>query len=474
MRLPRMHLEDRIALDSHRYAEQLLRALGESATPLPRDPGTHPARRWLECGGMALTGRRDGPPVMCPVPLASSADGTLLALRAIADLTGSALPPGAELLSERARHAGLTRNGPIAPGGACRLLDCADGRIAVTLAREHDWAALPAWLESNRLPAGFPGEPAWAFVAAAVADRPAGALVERGRLLALAVATDRLEADPMPGWFVIDCENGAARPRSRARPLVVDLSALWAGPLCTHLFQLLGARVIKVESTSRPDGMRAGANAFYDLLNYGKASVALDFRSQRDLDVLRRLVAGADIVVEASRPRALRQIGLDAAQYCSSGFALTWLSLTAHGREPPQDGWIGFGDDTAVDAGLATIMRRATGESLFCGDAIADPLAGMHAALAGWWSHRRGGSRRIALSLRGVVRNCMDFGAPLDRAALRERQARWTAEVHATDSHRGCNAARLPAGNARRLGADNAAIFAEYVSRPTVIAAGSG
>ena len=133
-----------------------------------------------------------------------------------------------------------------------------------------------------------------------------------------------------------------------------------------------------------------GAAAFYDLLNHDKASVALDFRSPRDLDLLRHLLARADIVVESSRPRALQQLGIDSAAFCSAGSGSTWLCLTAHGGEPPKDGWIGFGDDTAVAAGLSTIMRRASGESLFCADAIADPLGGMHAALAGWWSSAAG------------------------------------------------------------------------------------
>ena len=85
---------------------------------------------------MALTGRRNGPALMCPVPLASCADGAVLAaLQSIAAVPDEVLPAGGELLAERAALAGFTRNGRIAPGAACRLLDCADGRIALTLAR---------------------------------------------------------------------------------------------------------------------------------------------------------------------------------------------------------------------------------------------------------------------------------------------------------------------------------------------------
>jgi hypothetical protein len=93
---------------------------------------------------------------------------------------------------------------------------------------------------------------------------------------------------------------------------VLDLSSLWAGPLCAHLLGLAGARVVKLESASRPDGARAGSAAFFDLLNAGKASVALDLSSRAGRDSLRRLIASSDIVIESARPRALRQLGIEA------------------------------------------------------------------------------------------------------------------------------------------------------------------
>src|SRR6185295_7891789 len=122
--------------------------------------------------------------------------------------------------------------GRIAPGGACRLLDCADGRMALTLTRAHDWAALPAFLgEQWHGPDHGATEDRWQAVTKAVAAMPVDELVERGRLLSLAVAADRLPAIPTPGWFVSDCEQPAARRSRNSRPLVVDLSSLWAGPL---------------------------------------------------------------------------------------------------------------------------------------------------------------------------------------------------------------------------------------------------
>ncbi len=82
---------------------------------------------------------------------------------------------------------------------------------------------------------------------------------------------------------------------------MIDLSSLWAGPLCGNLLQALGARVIKVESTQRPDGARFGAENFFDLLNANKECVALNLNAEEGREQLRQLLLRADIVIEASR-----------------------------------------------------------------------------------------------------------------------------------------------------------------------------
>ena len=446
-----MDTEDARALDAQSWAAKLVLDLGADVSVPPAGPSGHPALSWAECGAMALTGHRDGPPLMCPVPLAACADGALLALAAIAQAPDGVLPRGGGLLAERAAMTGLARSGRVSPGGSCRLLDCADGRIALTLARAHDWEALPAFLgEKWHGPDSGASEGGWRAVAKAVSAVPVEDLIERGRLLSLAIAAERLPAKRTPAWFAIDCERRAAPLSLGARPLVVDLSALWAGPLCTQLLGLLGARVVKVESPGRQDGARAGNQAFFDLLNRGKSTLMLDLDTMSGRDQLRRLLARADIVVEASRPRALEQLGIDASEFCADGRALTWISLTGHGRAAPEGDWIAFGDDAGVAAGLATVMRHATGEPVFCGDAIGDPMAGMHAALAAWWSHRHGGTRRISLSLADVVGHCVDWSGPLDPVTLRERQARWNAVLR--DAGGTVNPPTIRAGAAPKSG----------------------
>jgi crotonobetainyl-CoA:carnitine CoA-transferase CaiB-like acyl-CoA transferase len=182
--------------------------------------------------------------------------------------------------------------------------------------------------------------------------------------------------------------------------VVVDLSSLWAGPLCGHLLQQAGARVIKVESETRPDGARRGPPAFFDLLHGGQESVALDFGTAAGRASLRRLLTFADVVIEASRPRALGQLGAGADDVVHTGRPRIWVSLTGFGRDSPGPGRVAFGDDAAVAGGL--VVRDGSGPC-FCADAIADPAAGLLAAVAVLSALDRGGRWLLDLALSGVA-----------------------------------------------------------------------
>jgi hypothetical protein len=438
------------------YARTLLESLGAKACSVPGPDGLEPALAWSGSGLMALTGNPDGPPQMCPVPLASCADGVIAALRCIApDGKVDALPSGAALLGERAAIAGLRRGGHVSPGGGCRLLRAADGWIAASLAREDDWSLVPAWLEIDR------GD-SWEDVASAAAMRGVDVLVGRARLVGLAACASTMPAATRQPWCSVAHRGAPGAPgRPDAAPRVVELASLWAGPLCSHLLQAVGAHVIKVESVSRPDGARSGPPAFYDLLNGGKRSVALDFAAD-GIDRLGELLEWADIVIEGSRPRALRQLGVIAEDWVRRRPGLTWVSITGYGRDEPEGNWTAFGDDAGVAAGLSALMHAVTGQQLVCGDAIADPLTGMHAALAALATHRSGGGLLLSLPLRDVVSHCVAHSLPTRSDDLLERWQDWTCAAKARGLDTALPVARSAAVRARALGADTNSALAGW------------
>jgi crotonobetainyl-CoA:carnitine CoA-transferase CaiB-like acyl-CoA transferase len=204
---------------------------------------------------------------------------------------------------------------------------------------------------------------------------------------------------------------------------------LWAGPLAAHLLQLAGAEVIKVESRTRPDAMRMGNETFYALLNQGKASVALDFTNAEDRKALLSLISTADIVIEAARPRALAQLGIDAAHWVRTTPGLVWITITGYGAEGEAAGWVGFGDDCGVAAGLSAALRESTGDTGFVGDAIADPLTGIRAALVAWerWTSGLGGRFGVAMS--PVAAECLAEARTRDPIGLKHSLQAWGAAV---------------------------------------------
>jgi crotonobetainyl-CoA:carnitine CoA-transferase CaiB-like acyl-CoA transferase len=322
---------------------------------LPEVAIPDPAAEWAASGAMALTGRADGPALMAPTSVVT---GLTRLAGALADTTGLTVD-GPALLGERAAHAGLTRAGAVSCGGRSRLVRAADGWLAVTLARDEDIELVPAWLGEDG-------------VETAIGRRRATELVERATLLGLPVARvgearalRPIVATPLRG-------KGAA---GRAGGWVIDLSSLWAGPLCGQLLTQAGCRVIKVESWRRPDGARFGPTGFFDLLHSGQESVALDLTTPSGCAVLQRLIDRADVVIDSSRPRAMAQLGVGP----SAQGPRVWVSITGYGRAAEGANRVAFGDDAAAGGGL--VVGDQSGPC-FCADAAADPATGLYAAVA--------------------------------------------------------------------------------------------
>ncbi|MGA7465967.1 CoA transferase, partial [Mycobacterium sp.] len=292
----------------------------------------------------------------------------------------------------------------------------------VALPRDDDVAALPALMEVDEVTGDH-----WGALTRWAATRPTADVVARAQLLDIAAAALGEAAAAPPA---VRGDGSGAGSRGFKGLLVADLSSLWAGPLCAQLLACAGATVVKVESRSRPDGTRRGEPAFFDWMNSGKLCYAADF--DRDSDALRRLLAAADIVIEGSRPAALRRRKLSVDDVPARAGRI-WLRINGYRDQPDRPA---FGDDAAVAGGL---VGAAADGPVFCGDAIADPLSGLEAARAVGESLRRGGGEVIDVSMAQVAARYAALPQSIDDAA--------PADV------------RPPAvPSASPLGADNAAV----------------
>lgn len=349
---------------------------------------------WAASGGMALTGHTASPPLLSPAPAFGLACDVARTLTTVTGAVGTAVTVDpAEVLFGRAGLRGLRRAGQRSAAGASRLLRTADGWCSITLGRTEDIDSVPALLGV------YDVEEPWAALASAAQRRTAAALVGQARLLGIPAAVlpgPTPQPAPTVPWRVSRIADSLPAA-SLDGSLVVDLSALWAGPLCGRILGAAGAQVIKVESIDRPDAMRTGDPDLFEWLHQGQQSRTIDFRSGPGRRELADLLDAADIVIEASRPRALAQLGL-APQDRAHRPGRVWLSITGYGRAHPMR--VAFGDDAAVAGGL---VGWSAGEPVFCGDAIADPLTGLCGALGVAAAVREGGGVLIDLAMRTVA-----------------------------------------------------------------------
>lgn len=198
-------------------------------------------------------------------------------------------------------------------------------------------------------------------------------------------------------------DNGGSADRLPFAGLrVLDLTTFWAGPSCTHFLALLGAEVIHVESTHKPDGTRLIAGVpmsedqwwerspIFSSLNTNKKGLTLDLQTDEGRILLRRLIATSDVIVENFTPRVLDQIGLDFAAVQAQRPDAILLRMPGFGLDGP------WRDNPA----FAYAIEAASGVSWLTGYpdrtpdepySIGDPNAGVHAlnALLLALEHRR-------------------------------------------------------------------------------------
>lgn len=168
---------------------------------------------------------------------------------------------------------------------------------------------------------------------------------------------------------------------------VLDLSRVLAGPLCTMMLGDLGAQVIKVERPGSGDETRGwgppfddrGESAYFLSINRNKLGVAADLATAEGRALVRRLIEGADVVVDNYRRGALATFGLDPEPILDQRPELTWLTISGFGAGSDRAGY-----DVVVQAeqGWMAITGPANGPPMKVGVALVDVVSGKDAAIA--------------------------------------------------------------------------------------------
>jgi hypothetical protein len=301
-------------------------------------------------------------------------------IRRLSERLGQRVDPEGLEVTDRTGHLPLSSPGRTSPNGTCRLVRAADGWIAINLARKEDLELVAAWL-------GAIDGSDWPLIEARVRDLGATMLIEDGVRLGLPVARVG-EMAARRGWPGLT-PLGETRSAAIAVRKVIDLSALWAGPLCGAVLAAMGAEVVKIESHTRPDPTRFTNPIFDGRLNGRKSLMRLNFADPDDRARLWREVIEADLMITSARPRAFAGLGLEPGAVFAARPDLVWVSVTGYGWADPPPGRVAFGDDAAAAGGL--LDWSSGGEPRFLGDALADPITGLASASAALTALAAGG-----------------------------------------------------------------------------------
>ncbi|PKT68844.1 formyl-CoA transferase [Streptomyces populi] len=165
---------------------------------------------------------------------------------------------------------------------------------------------------------------------------------------------------------------------------VVAVEQAVAAPFATRQLADLGARVVKVERIDGGDFARGydtaaqGLASHFVWCNRGKESVALDLKDPRGLDVVRRLVAGADVFVQNLAQGAAARLGLDAVTLCGEHPRLIAVDISGYGPSGPYAGKRAYDMLVQCEAGLVSVTGTP-GQPVKAGIPAADIAAAMYA-----------------------------------------------------------------------------------------------
>lgn len=205
-----------------------------------------------------------------------------------------------------------------------------------------------------------------------------------------------LDADA--AWSGWQRRTGASVAAERRLPLegvrIVDLTAWWAGPAATHVLATLGADVIHVEAVTRPDGMRmaggilaSNVDAWWEYsshflaVNNNKRGVTINIAERRGVELVKRLIAVSDAVVDNFTPRVLDGVGLTWEGVQEVNPRAIMQRMPAFGLDGPWRDRPGFAQTMEQLTGLAWLTGHADDQPRVQRGPC-DPIAGVHGALA--------------------------------------------------------------------------------------------
>lgn len=188
-------------------------------------------------------------------------------------------------------------------------------------------------------------------------------------------------------------ETSGKPPLSGIR--VIELARVLAGPWAGQMLADMGADVIKVENPDGGDDTRAwgppfvesdnGDNlsaAYYHSTNRGKRSVTADLKTEEGRDLVRRLVASADVVIENFKRGGLVKYGLDYDSLAAINPRLIYCSITGFGQSGPYADFAGYDYIVQGMSGFMSITGEPDGQPMKAGVAIADIFTGIYSVTA--------------------------------------------------------------------------------------------
>ncbi|WP_256974146.1 CoA transferase [Rhodococcus sp. NCIMB 12038] len=321
------------------------------------------------------------------------------------------------------------------------MFECSDGWVSIMCRTDQDWAGLldamgrPEWCKHERfrdprIVARFHADEAdvhleaWlsgmtrdeAFALSNVHKFPMAPVLDTGDAMVLDQFASRgfFEHDSAgnaiagkPWRFtpatdiadgpILDLEPGPQAPLAGLK--VLDLSWAWSGPMVTSGLRDLGAEILKVENRRRADPTRVRGAAirdgepvpgpplevtpYFNQVNHGKKSIAIDFTTPQGAELIVELAAKADIVVENMRPGVLSRRGLTYERLSARNPGLIMVSMSLMGQHGPMKGVGGYAPVMSGLSGLDSVVGYGPGDlvGLF-NPALGDPNGAGHALAA--------------------------------------------------------------------------------------------